>query len=320
MADHSESNSSLSCIASSESYITDSNSREGTDLNNLADNFQLMRLMTNSPDFNMNDELNETILDEIELVVWDLDLTITKVHTARSPRFSKDLNNLRLEDIVADVELFRVINQQLLRLGKKVAIASFGRKSLILDLMTRIFSLPNCSDNVYINKDTLSNELSNGALLDELADRLIDGLNVFNENNVVTPTDFTLSSGKLIDWEENYEPPNGYGKADLLDLLRNRLKVPQSRHCLLFDDSIINIHNCLSNGYLTVLILPTDGRYGFCRQVDSLLEMMMRTKSIGEFRGIWYKFLYKWCHHRMTLLSADSRDSNNNCKYEYQHQ
>jgi hypothetical protein len=72
-------------------------------------------------------------LENIQLVVWDFDCTITKQHTV-SQQLSADLDLL-----MGDTDLFRQTIYGLLANGKKVAIASYGHKATILSLMNRVF-------------------------------------------------------------------------------------------------------------------------------------------------------------------------------------
>src|SRR5665648_139384 len=78
-----------------------------------------------------------SVLGPVKLVVFDFDCTITSVHTC--PNMTPEQLESMSLDRVVDVVKFRAFVDYLLRSNTNVAIASYGRKDLILSIMGQIF-------------------------------------------------------------------------------------------------------------------------------------------------------------------------------------
>jgi len=132
------------------------------------------------------------------LYIFDFDRTITLDHTCRLA--------LGQTPCLADPNLFKCVIQHL-RTDHYVAIASYGRKQMILETMIRIFG----EDNP------------------------------FNNFNVITPSDISLS------WPECQEPPFPHNKNSMIKLLRERFTpvIDPVWECdaILIDDSFMNVMN-----------------------------------------------------------------------------
>src|SRR5581483_5861184 len=86
--------------------------------------------------------------------------------------------------------------------------------------------------------------------------------NVFTEDNVITPKDIHP------DWREGYEPPTGYNKNSMLNLLCKRYQC-QPNNVLLLDDSWTNIINAKQNDFCTIHLA-----HGYHRYISTDLEKM----------------------------------------------
>ena len=213
-----------------------------------------------------NNTIDEALLESIELVAWDCDLTVTRIHTAKNEQMIDRMSDLTT--IVSDLALFKRLNLDLIACGKKVGIASYGRKSVILKLMDQIFGLQQ---------------------------------RLFTDFNVITPSDIVSTEFR---WLENHEPPvdSNFNKSTLMDLLRWRLSISRPDRCLLFDDSLINIKLCIAKNYLGILIRPLNyTQAGFRREMDPILERIIEENcSLDEFRTRFKQFVKNWCSYLNT--------------------
>ena len=145
------------------------------------------------------------------MVVWDFDNTITRYHTSVGAMIHNP------NDVVKDQELFVKTINLLMKLNKKIAIASYGYKSIILSVMKRLFG-----EN-----------------------------NPFTDANVITPKDISSQ------WLEGHAPPPHYNKNFMLNLLGQRYQCKSQEILLIDDSwpNIIDAKNAdfctmhLPNGY-----------------------------------------------------------------------
>ena len=168
-------------------------------------------------------------LDDVSLVVFDFDLTITGIHTCGEyPLTPEEIAETPLETLLVDADIFRQVVEYLLQHQKSVAIASYGNQDVILTLMDRIFG------------DT----------------------NPFNEENVITPR--SVSDEYNVVWREcmndperpvkpPYYDPADYTKTNMLDILAERYQLRKDR-ILLIDDTKVNVDRAIKAGYRGIVI------------------------------------------------------------------
>lgn len=188
------------------------------------------------------------------LIVFDFDNTITKVHSCLYPNFLQAPLNAILADPIVFVNLVILLR----RSGRDVAIASYGRKSLILGTMNRLFDF-------YAETSP------------------------FNEVNTVTPLDASKEYG--IRWPECYEPPKGFSKNNLLMILQSRTSfwIP-NEEILLIDDSDTNCVNAIEAGYQATNIFQIDRSRKLMALTDPPHLTYIRVNE-REFEKIWNSFL-----------------------------
>lgn len=148
------------------------------------------------------------LFNRIKLMIFDFDCTITNFHLSSSVTLEEILSHPISEFI--DAPLFKAFVEYLLKKGIQVAIASYGKKNIILNLMNRVFS-----DSI------------------------------FDEDNVVTPHDISLAKG--VKWSEGCNPNKKLllNKNDMIQLLAHRLELDPKEICLLDDteEHIVNARN-----------------------------------------------------------------------------
>lgn len=81
----------------------------------------------------IDDSIVQNKFDDIKMVVWDFDNTITRYHTSVGDII------YNVNDVVKDNELFVKTIDLLLDKKKQIAIASYGYKSVILLVMKSVF-------------------------------------------------------------------------------------------------------------------------------------------------------------------------------------
>lgn len=161
------------------------------------------------------------------LVVFDFDNTISQISTCRPQQLSvAEVQQIPLQNIIDDPTLFRQFVSYIQSLDISVAIASFGDKEVILTILNRVYSQEN---------------------------------NPFGLNNIITPQD--ISAKYNINWSSCYEPPQGYSKNNMLELLAERFKISQNERSkiLLIDDSIKNYQEARGGQYSPILITASAG-------------------------------------------------------------
>lgn len=201
------------------------------------------------------------LIDNIELYIWDFDYTITKVHSCNDPFFERQT----LDEIIADLDLFKNTIYHLLRMGKKVAIASYGNKDLILEIMVRVF----------------------------------DSSNPFTENNVVTPRDISKHYG--IRWSDCFQPPivnssdQIYNKnimiEYLIDIHLEGERIP-SANVLLLDDTNENVVNAIGAGYRAIKIPKSGYHRTLCNELSKITDK----SSNQEFQEVWTSFVTQFLY------------------------
>jgi hypothetical protein len=197
---------------------------------------------------------NLSLFDRIQLYVWDFDCTITGIHSCGNELLFSE--NVELRRVIADLDLFKQVIKRLRELGKEVAIASYGRKEIILQTMKKIFG-------------------------DE---------NPFNESNVVTPQSITITPGRR--WLDCHLPPAGFDKNDMLQLLQKRYRDNgqdfKNDQIILFDDTAENVDRAISQGYLGIKI-PKAGCKGFNRNLNQVFPDLLTHED--EFANLWSRYL-----------------------------
>lgn len=167
----------------------------------------------------------EKRIDCIDLVVFDFDKTITHKHSQGAP---EDEVLITPEGQVA----FKELVEDLLSKGKKVGIASYGKKATILREMNKIWA---------------------------------EG-SPFNPDNVITPPDVTPS------WEEGYEAPKGYNKNHMLEILKTRFGIAENHKVALIEDSCDNARQATLDGFRGKLVPARRGMNMLAPQIKTWLE------------------------------------------------
>ena len=197
---------------------------------------------------------NLSLFDKIKLYVWDFDCTITGIHSCGNESLFSETTDLRR--VIADLDLFKQVIKRLRELGKEVAIASYGRKEIILRTMEKIFGEEN----------------------------------PFNESNVVTPQSVTITPGRR--WLDCHFPPAGFDKNDMLQLLQKRYQSKDQNfnndQIILFDDTAENVDRAISQGYLGIKI-PKAGCKGFNRNLSEVFPDLLTNGQ--EFANLWSQYL-----------------------------
>lgn len=191
-----------------------------------------------------------SLFDKIKLYVWDFDCTITGIHSCGNELLFTE--NVDLRRVIADLDLFKQVIKRLRELGKEVAIASYGRKEIILQTMKKIFGEEN----------------------------------PFNESNVVTPQSITVTPGRR--WLDCHFPPAGFDKNDMLQLLQKRYQDLKNDQIILFDDTPENVDRAISQGYLGIKI-PKAGCKGFNRNLSEVFPDLLTNGE--EFANLWSRYL-----------------------------
>ena len=142
-------------------------------------------------------------------IVFDLDCTLTNIHFCSNKVDSRTIETTDLDRLI-DVTYFRNFVNFLISKRVEVAIATYGKKMLALELMNRVF--PNN--------------------------------NPFNRDNIITPIDISMKYS--VNWKECYNPPKDYNKNAMLQLLRGNF---EPFEILLIDDTLDNIVNAKKLGY-----------------------------------------------------------------------
>jgi hypothetical protein len=157
-----------------------------------------------------------SLFDGIKLMIFDFDCTITNFHLSSSVTL-EDVSSRPVSEFI-EAPLFTSFVRYLLARKIQVAIASYGKKEIILGLMNRVFLDP-----------------------------------TFDQNNVVTPRDISLA--KSIKWTEGCNPSKklSVNKNDMIHLLARRLGLEKEGICLL-DDTEEHIENARSFGYRAILV------------------------------------------------------------------
>lgn len=162
--------------------------------------------------------------DAFALVVFDFDLTVTHRHTCARPSLSASEVVHRLHEYISHGSGIQFIDcvERLLANGINVAIASYGRKDVILAMMRALWG--------NYGRET----------------------GPFTLYNVVTPSD--------VGWQDGYEPTNeNQNKAVMLTVLKKRFEIPLPRQILFIDDSPANIGDARQAGFATLLVSGTGG-------------------------------------------------------------
>lgn len=209
-----------------------------------------------------------SLFDQIKLYVWDFDCTITQIHSCSHPGFEQ----IPVSQSVADERLFDQVIIDLQKYGKYVAIASYGKKEVILQTMEKLFGHHN----------------------------------PFNQENIITPADVStslstslpnslpnsLSTPKGRKWLECHHPPPKLNKVTMIKILQDRYqqmgKNFNNDNIVLIDDTSDNVHSARNDGYYGILI-PKDGCQGFNRNLHpDLTEIIKKNK---DFATLWNQYL-----------------------------
>lgn len=193
----------------------------------------------------------------IQVVVFDFDETITKIHSCSPRRSYEELNQMPLEELVADWIVFRNLVLCLKKLSMELAIASFGHKNIIKMVLDRIFT---------------------------------GYTNPFRDELIITP--MSISKSHNIVWKEGYEAPNGYGKFTMISHIQKIVRSTKSSEIVLIDDSYRNCYEAMKHGYAVGNIRRLSRSHGLqslvCNDPDIILT--------SEFVKIWNRFLTTFIH------------------------
>uniref|UniRef100_A0A6C0J0X4 FCP1 homology domain-containing protein n=1 Tax=viral metagenome TaxID=1070528 RepID=A0A6C0J0X4_9ZZZZ len=157
-----------------------------------------------------------SLFNGVKLMIFDFDCTITNFHLSSSVTL-EEISSRPLSEFI-EAPLFKAFVEYLLRRGIQVAIASYGKKDIILGLMNRVFSN-----------------------------------SIFDEDNVVTPRDISME--KNVKWSEGFNPSKRLllNKNDMIQLLAHRLGLDLKEICLL-DDTEEHIINARKLGCRAILV------------------------------------------------------------------
>ena len=174
--------------------------------------------------------------NEFDLVVFDVDFTLTRDHSCMRGKpevIPPEQYVLYIND--QDAEELRNFVSSLISKGIKVAIASYGRKNNIKNLMNYVF---------------------------------MGFRNPFNDDNIITPAD--VSSQYDIDWPECYEPTvSGYNKNTMLYILKERYNIDDINKILLVDDTGKVVTDAIMGGFSS---LPVPRGQGFPTTKKTIIE------------------------------------------------
>lgn len=162
-----------------------------------------------------------------DMLVFDFDCTVTKFHTCGKNALNEQQANLpnALDNYVGleNSLRFKLLIENAKKLGMRVAIASYGRKNVILALMNQIFGI-------------------------------VD--NPFSVENIITPADIAEKFG--IKWDECRKNPPMYNKNSMLDILSERYNIPKEE-ILLVDDTEGNVETALESDYGGIAVSKCKG-------------------------------------------------------------
>lgn len=195
-------------------------------------------------------QMDVSLLDNIRAVTFDFDCTTLKKHSCSGiPLTSATVERVPIGDLVADLELFKNTIDNLVALGKSVAILSYGRKEIILAVMGKIWN----------------------------------SSSPFNADNVITPADITNKYELSPPWKECFNNPVGYSKNNMLELLQERLAAKgedaANSEIVLIDDDMRNALRASQAGYYGVAI-PAAACAGYNRNLEAELD-----EVAGSARG-----------------------------------
>ena len=175
-------------------------------------------------------------IKKFKLIVFDFDCTITQIHTCKTrltPEYALSDEALPIYIGLLNAIRFKQFVNGLLKSGIKVAIASYGKQSVILNIMNLIFGF-----NTYQNP--------------------------FSRENIITPND--IYDEKYGPWKECHNPPfgTGYSKNNMLRLIQenwreNETDVIDNNEILLIDDDPKNILYAESEKYNAIIIPACKG-------------------------------------------------------------
>jgi hypothetical protein len=174
------------------------------------------------------DETQENALGNVELVVFDFDLTILRIHSWGERIRPENVAARNLEDDVADLAFFRDFVTRLTLANVKVAIASFGQYEVIQKYVDRVFG---------------------------------DGQTFFSRENISTPSQhgakdgYCVVGGKVPQLHALTTKLLGAGKADAAQ----REWVAIKKRVAFLDDSVENVKGALEAGFSRSALVDSRG-------------------------------------------------------------
>lgn len=207
-------------------------------------------------EFGNSEEIEEiSLFDQIKLYVWDFDCTISNRPTCQNRLLYTTFTDPYT--VVSDVDLLRRVILNLRKYGKKVAIASYGEKRIILRTIEKIFGREN----------------------------------PFTLENIITPVDVSRLTG--VNWPECHDAPPGYNKNVMIRILQDRFRarglIFNDDEILLIDDRQSNINNAKLAGYYGIKIPSSECR-GFNRNLSPYLLDVLYKRSTS-FPLFWSAYL-----------------------------
>jgi hypothetical protein len=176
-----------------------------------------------------------------DMLVFDFDCTITKFHTCSNHLTKTDAALPNALDMYIGLEnalRFKLLIDNARKLGIKVAIASYGKKDVILVLMNQIFGI-------------------------------VD--NPFNADNIITPADISAKFG--IQWLECHKQPLAHNKNNMLEILSERYDTPKD-DILLVDDTGGNIETALGSDYGGIAVSRCKGFDSVISELEEVIKSL----------------------------------------------
>jgi hypothetical protein len=191
-------------------------------------------------------DLLEAKLKKIKVVAFDFDNTILRIHSYGERIKPEEVEKRMWKTDFADYDFMLWLITALIKIGKKIAIVSFGCYEVIKEYMNRLMS------EVVISFNGLHDEVKKED---------------FNENTILTPRLFQYTvKGEYV--HINLPDKTGQPLRDgtqmndknaLLNLLRGKLNIEDKESVLFFDDSSVNYKRALLDGYIHSFLVCSPG-------------------------------------------------------------